>query len=499
MVEQAIAQLLQYAQTKGLIAPRDCFWARNMLLQALELDGMNEAVCEAPGELPALSDILEMLLVDAGRRGILDTASVTECDLFDTKLMACLTPRPSVVQLDFETRYQASPREATDWYYALSQNTNYIRTDRIHRNIQWVSKTQAGEIIITINLAKPEKDPKAIAAQKNLPKSAYPRCALCAENEGYAGRIDHPARGNHRIIPIDICGEQWFLQYSPYVYYNEHAIALSGEHRPMVIDKACFEKLLTFVQQFPHYFIGSNADLPIVGGSILAHEHFQGGNFSFPMAQAAVETLVSFARYPQVDGGIVAWPLSVLRLRCPEMQPLVALADEVLQAWKAYSDPAVGIFAYSGEVRHNTITPIARFHDGKYELDLVLRNNITSETHPDGVFHAHREHHHIKKENIGLIEVMGLAVLPARLKDELQAVGDAMLEQRDLSDDPRTAHHAAWAEEVSKKQIITQENVQQVLQQEVANVFADILAQSGVFKRDDIGKQAFLKFLQTIS
>lgn len=499
MVEQAIAQLLRYAQAKKLIEPADTIWARNLLLQTLALDTFDDTKVQMINEEVPLVGILAELIADAGTRGVLDISSVTECDLFDTKLMACLTPKPSEVYRAFGARYQQSPRKATDWYYSFSQDTNYIRVDRMRKDIRWVSQTQFGEMVMTINLSKPEKDPKAIAAQKHLPKSAYPRCQLCAENEGYAGRINHPARGNHRIIPIDICGEQWFFQYSPYVYYNEHAIALSGDHHPMIIDKACFEKLLAFVRVLPHYFVGSNADLPIVGGSILAHEHFQAGNFSFPMEKASVETTVAFENYPNVEGGIVAWPMSVLRLICTEVESLTSLADDILQAWKEYSDPSVGIFAHSGEERHNTITPIARFRDGKYELDLVLRNNITTEEFPHGVFHAHAEHHHIKKENIGLIEVMGLAVLPSRLKNELQAVGEAMVAHADLRKNEMTAHHADWAESICKAQAVTKENVQQVLRQEVANVFADILAQAGVFKRNDTGKNAFLRFVKSVA
>ena len=496
MMDAAISKLATYALRKGLIEECEFSWAINTILDALKLDHYTD-----PGQnwgeidLPA---VLDELLDDAYARGVLEENSVVYRDLLDTELMGRLTPRPAQVIQHFQTRYCESPEAATDWYYRFSQDTNYIRRDRIARDMQWKAPTPYGELDITINLSKPEKDPKAIAAARNLPASNYPRCALCAENEGYAGRLNHPARQNHRIVPITINQSPWFLQYSPYVYYNEHCICFNREHTPMKIDRACFEKLLDFVRQFPHYFVGSNADLPIVGGSILAHDHFQGGRYTFAMATAPVETPFCFAGFDDVQAGIVKWPMSVIRLRCTEPARLAELADRILTAWRGYTDETAVIYAQTDGVPHNTITPIARMRDGAFELDLVLRNNLTTAEHPLGLYHPHVELHHIKKENIGLIEVMGLAVLPARLKDELAAVAHALAEGRDLRADPLTEKHADWAEQFRGRYTITRENALEIVQRETGLVFAKVLEHAGVYKRDAAGKSSFLRFLQSV-
>ena len=493
---QAIAQLISYALEKRLIQPEDRMWTVNTLLEALALDG-----CALPEELPPageLSAALEALLDDAVERGVLKENTVTYRDLLDTRLMGILTPRPSQVIGQFQSLYRQAPEKATDWYYQFSQDTNYIRRDRIARDVQWKVETEYGQLDITINLSKPEKDPKAIAAARNLPASAYPRCQLCAENEGYAGRVNHPARQNHRIIPITINGSPWYLQYSPYVYYNEHCICLNREHTPMKIDRACFGKLLDFVRQFPHYFVGSNADLPIVGGSILAHDHFQGGRYTFAMERATVETPFTFPGYEDVCAGIVKWPMSVVRLTCADPERLIDLADKILLSWRSYTDREAMILAETGGEPHNTITPIARRRGENYELDLVLRNNLTTPEHPLGLYHPHAELHHIKKENIGLIEVMGLAVLPARLKAELAAVADKLVSGEDLRDDPLTAPHADWAEEFRNRYALTAGNALDVVYHEVGLVFAKVLEHAGVYARTPEGQEAFLRFLRQV-
>lgn len=493
---QAIAQLISYALEKRLIQPEDRIWTVNTLLEALALDG-----CALPEELPPageLSAALEALLDDAVERGVLKENTVTYRDLLDTRLMGILTPRPSQVIGQFRSLYRQAPEKATDWYYQFSQDTNYIRRDRIARDVQWKVETEYGQLDITINLSKPEKDPKAIAAARNLPASAYPRCQLCAENEGYAGRVNHPARQNHRIIPITINGSPWYLQYSPYVYYNEHCICLNREHTPMKIDRACFGKLLDFVRQFPHYFVGSNADLPIVGGSILAHDHFQGGRYTFAMERASVETPFTFPGYEDVCAGIVKWPMSVVRLTCADPERLIDLADKILLSWRSYTDREAMILAETGGEPHNTITPIARRRGENYELDLVLRNNLTTPEHPLGLYHPHAELHHIKKENIGLIEVMGLAVLPARLKAELAAVADKLVSGEDLRDDPLTASHADWAEEFRNRYALTAGNALDVVYHEVGLVFAKVLEHAGVYAHTPEGQEAFLRFLRQV-
>ena len=494
--DEAISKLVSYALHTGLIQPCETVWAVNTLLDALKLDSF--AGPEPRDEEVELAPVLESLLDDAHQRGVLEEDSVVYRDLFDTELMGRLTPRPAQVIETFQALYREDPRKATDWYYKFSQDTNYIRRDRIAKDMQWKAPTQYGELDITINLSKPEKDPKAIAAARNLPASAYPRCQLCAENEGYAGRVNHPARQNHRIVPITINGSPWFLQYSPYVYYNEHCICLNSVHTPMKIDRACFGKLLDFVGQFPHYFVGSNADLPIVGGSILAHDHFQGGRYTFAMEKAPVETAFAFPGFEDVQAGIVKWPMSVIRLTSPAPGRLVELADKILTAWRGYTDESAVIYAETNGEPHNTITPIARRRGNDYELDLVLRNNLTTEEFPLGLYHPHPELHHIKKENIGLIEVMGLAVLPARLKAELAAVADALVSGADLRSSELTEKHAHWAEQFAPNYTITRENALDIVQKETGLVFAQVLEHAGVYKRTPQGKEAFLRFLEQV-
>ena len=494
----AIAKLVSYALDKALLQPSEAIWGVNVLLEALELDG-----CAMPETLPAaeegeLPEILDALLDDAAERGVLAENTITYRDLLDTKLMGALTPRPAQVIEKFQALYREDPQKATDWYYTFSQDTNYIRRDRIAKDVQWKAPTEYGELDITINLSKPEKDPKAIAAARNLPASAYPRCLLCAENEGYAGRVNHPARQNHRVVPITINGSPWFLQYSPYVYYNEHCICFNKVHTPMKIDRACFGKLLDFVGQFPHYFVGSNADLPIVGGSILAHDHFQGGRYTFAMEKAPVETEFTFPGYADVKAGIVKWPMSVVRLTCADPERLVDLADRILLSWRGYTDESAMVLAETDGEPHNTITPIARRRGTDHELDLVLRNNLTTPEHPLGLYHPHAELHHIKKENIGLIEVMGLAVLPARLKTELAAVADKLVRGEDLREDPLTEAHADWAEGFKGKYSLTADNALDIVYQETGLVFAKVLEHAGVYARTPAGQEAFLRFLRQV-
>ena len=494
MCYQAIEDLLGYALRTGLIEECDRTWASNALLQAMKLESWEDP--QTARERP-LEDILRELLEDAAARGVIQNDAVSR-DLFDTELMGILTPRPAQVISEFRRRYQADLKEATDWFYRFSQDTDYIRRYRIAWDVKWKAATRYGDMDITINLSKPEKDPKAIAAAKAAPQSGYPKCQLCRENEGYAGRLNHPARQNHRIVPITINEEDWFLQYSPYVYYNEHCIVFNGRHTPMKIEKATFRKLLDFVKQFPHYLVGSNADLPIVGGSILSHDHFQGGCYTFAMERAPIEQTVAFRDFPDVEAGIVKWPMSVIRLRCADDQRLVELADRILAAWRGYTDEAAFIFAETDGEMHNTITPIARMRAGQFELDLVLRNNITTEEYPLGVYHPHQELHHIKKENIGLIEVMGLAVLPARLKDELDGVARALVRGDDLRADETLAKHADWAEELKSRHVFTAENAGELLRQEVGAVFATVLEHAGVFKRTPEGQEAFLRFIRSV-
>ena len=495
MIDAYVAALADYGIRRGLLEPCDRVWAINRLLEMMELDAFTPPEGEA-AELP-LEEILGRLLDDAAERGVIAGDAVSR-DLFDTKLMGLLTPRPAQVRRIFREKYAQSPKAATDWYYAFSQDTDYIRRYRIAKDRKWVAATAYGNLDITINLSKPEKDPKAIAAAKAAPQSGYPKCQLCPENEGYAGRINHPARENHRIIPVTIDGKDWFLQYSPYVYYNEHCIVFNSRHVPMKIERATFRKLLDFVSQFPHYFVGSNADLPIVGGSILSHDHFQGGRYTFAMERAPVDRPVSFPGFEDVEAGILRWPMSVLRLRCGDRERLVELGDRILAAWRSYTDPEAFIFAETGGEPHNTITPIARMRQGKFELDLVLRNNITTEEYPLGVYHPHPELHHIKKENIGLIEVMGLAVLPARLKGEMDLLARVLAEGGDLRAHPAIEKHADWAEELRGRYEFTPENTAGILRDEIGRAFAKVLEQAGVYKRTAEGQQAFLRFVTSV-
>ena len=495
MINTSIRKLINYGLECGLIEKEDEIYTINRVLEILNLDEYNEPSEEC--EYDGLEEILSEILAFAVETGLIED-DITSRDLFDTKVMSALVPRPSEVISDFNDLYEISPEMATDYYYKLSRDTDYIRRYRIKKDMKWKTETEYGEIDITINLSKPEKDPKAIAAARNAKASSYPKCLLCIEHEGYRGRINHPARQNHRIIPIEIDSQQWGFQYSPYVYYNEHCIVFNGSHTPMVIDGKAFKKLFDFVKLFPHYFIGSNADLPIVGGSILSHEHFQGGNYEFAMAKAPVEKEFSSAQYPDVKIGIVKWPMSVIRLSGKDSDRLVELGEKILTAWRAYTDEEAFIFAETDGEKHNTITPIARMKGEDYELDLVLRNNITTEEHPDGVYHPHKELHNIKKENIGLIEVMGLAVLPARLKTELKLVEEALINGTDLADNELTLKHKEWADSFKGNYTITADNAEKIVQDEVGKVFSKVLEHAGVYKRDEKGQAAFSRFIESV-
>lgn len=495
MINKSIAALVNYAISKELISKDDRVWAINRILEALRLDEYEEP--NDLGELPSLEKILAPLLDYAVQSGLIED-SITARDLFDTKLMGLLTPRPSEVTNKFWQLYKESPKAATDDYYRFSGDTNYIRRDRISRDKKWKVPTEYGDLDITINLSKPEKDPKAIAAARNAVQCGYPKCALCRESEGYAGRSNFPARQNHRVIPLTINNSDWLLQYSPYVYYNEHCIVLCAKHTPMTINRETFQKLFDFVKLFPHYFVGSNADLPIVGGSILSHDHFQGGHYTFAMAKAPIETAVPFQGFEDIESGIVKWPMAVLRLRADNTDRIIALADKILKAWRGYTDEEAFIFAETNGEPHNTITPIARKNGDKFELDLVLRNNITTEEHPLGVYHPHKELHHIKKENIGLIEVMGLAVLPARLDHEMALLKTAILENKDIKSDPTLEKHADWVKELRGRYTFTADNCEEILKKEIGEVFKTVLQHAGVFKRTPEGKAAFLRFTNTL-
>ena len=495
MIDSYIKALISNAVAHGLIEETDRVYCTNSILYLLKKDSVDFSCPEAKGEL---HELLDKICDYAAENGLIED-SITYRDLFDTALMGALTPRPSQVIEKFSSLYAESPEKATDYYYALSGDTNYIRRDRIAKILKWQYDSNYGTIDITVNLSKPEKDPKAIAAAKNAPQSGYPKCQLCRECEGYAGRVDFPARQNHRIIPITINNSNWFMQYSPYVYYNEHCIVFNGSHTPMKIDKSAFSKLLEFVGLFPHYFIGSNADLPIVGGSILSHEHFQGGRYEFAMERAPIEKEIEFKGFNDIKAGIVKWPMSTIRLQSESPERLADLADKILTVWRSYTDESAFIFAETDGTPHNTITPIARRRGGAYELDLVLRNNITTEEHPLGVYHPHAELHHIKKENIGLIEVMGLAVLPPRLKTELEALADAIVGGKDLRANEETAKHADWAEKfIPEYSEINSENVMDILKAEVGKVFATVLEHAGVFKRDSEGMKAFERFINSV-
>ena len=494
MIELYLDSLVAYALGTGLAQEADRRVLTNRLLDILRLDDYTPSREPLMEELePILSGILDF----ACERGLCED-NVTARDLYDTRLMGALTPLPHEVIAEFDRRYAVSPREATDWYYRFSGDTDYIRRYRVARDIRWIYPSEYGDMDITINLSKPEKDPRAIAAAKNAPQSGYPKCQLCPENEGYAGRLNHPARENHRIIPLTIGGEKWFLQYSPYVYYNEHCIVFNARHTPMAINRAAFGKLLEFVTVFPHYFVGSNADLPIVGGSILSHEHFQGGHYCFAMEKAPVEREISFRGFEDVRAGIVKWPMSVIRLNGDDPERVADLADRILQCWQGYSDEAAGILAESDGEKHNTITPIARRREGRYELDLVLRCNITTAEHPLGVFHPHADKHHIKKENIGLIEVLGLAILPSRLKQELHDLAQALTDGRDISADPVLGKHTDWCAELRKKYTFTADNAMEILRSETGRVFTAVLEDAGVYKCTAQGRAAFQKFVERV-
>ena len=496
MVYEAIKKLVTYGMETGLISEEEKIYSTNLILDVLKLDDYEEP--EENYEKVELEPVLKELLDYAVEKGLIED-SVVYRDLFDTRLMNCLVPRPSQVIKTFKEKYAASPEEATNYYYKLSRDSDYIRRYRVCKDMKWVTKTEYGDIDITINLSKPEKDPKAIAAAKLAKQSGYPKCQLCRENEGYAGRTNHPARENHRIIPITINGGQWGFQYSPYVYYNEHCIVFNGQHVPMKVERATFVKLFDFIKLFPHYFIGSNADLPIVGGSILSHDHFQGGNYEFAMAKAPVEREFTVKGYEDVKAGIVKWPLSVIRLSCMDEKRIIDLADHILKAWRGYTDEEAYVFAETDGEPHNTITPIARKRGDMYELDLALRNNITTPECPFGLYHPHNELHHIKKENIGLIEVMGLAVLPSRLKEEMEILSDYIVDGKDIRSNEKIEKHADWVDEFRPKYpVINTENVDAVIKEEIGIVFKKVLEDAGVFKRDAKGQAAFDRFTGTL-
>ncbi len=496
MVYEAIKKLVAYGMETGLISEEEKIYSTNLILDVLKLDDYEEP--EENYKDVELQPVLKELLDYAVEKGLIED-SVVYRDLFDTRLMNCLMPRPSQVIKTFKEKYAVSPKEATDYYYKLSRDSDYIRRYRVCRDMKWVTKTEYGDIDITINLSKPEKDPKAIAAAKLAKQSGYPKCQLCRENEGYAGRTNHPARENHRIIPITINGGQWGFQYSPYVYYNEHCIVFNGQHIPMKVERATFVKLFDFIKLFPHYFIGSNADLPIVGGSILSHDHFQGGNYEFAMAKAPVEREFTVKGYEDVKAGIVKWPLSVIRLSCADEKRIIDLADHILKAWRGYTDEAAYVFAETDGEPHNTITPIARKRGDMYELDLALRNNITTPECPLGLYHPHNELHHIKKENIGLIEVMGLAVLPSRLKEEMEILSDYIVNGKDIRSNEKIEKHADWVDEFRPKyDVINADNVDAIIKEEIGIVFKKVLEDAGVFKRNAEGQAAFDRFTATL-
>lgn len=509
MIQTRILELAEYGLTTGLIEKEDKTYTINRLMELLEVDDIEDSVFEEFAKREpmtqesaeaALEGILEDMMSYAYDKGIMKENSIVYKDLFDTKIMGCLVARPSEIRAKFKDLYEnESSLAATDYFYKLSCDSNYIRRQRIKKDQKWTTDTEYGTLDVTINLSKPEKDPKAIAAAKNAKQSAYPKCQLCAENEGYAGRVNHPARQNHRIIPVTINNSDWYFQYSPYVYYNEHCIVFNSKHTPMKIERATFGKLLDFVTNFPHYFVGSNADLPIVGGSILTHDHFQGGHYTFAMAKAPIEKEISFKGYEDVRAGIVKWPMSVIRISGADKDRLIDLADKILVAWRGYTDEEAFIFAETDGEPHNTITPIARRREEDYELDLVLRNNITTEEHPLGVYHPHAHLHHIKKENIGLIEVMGLAVLPARLKDEMAELADAIINGRDLRSTETLASHAEWAEGfLPKYDKVDESNVMDIIHEEMGQVFKEVLECAGVYKCTEEGRKAFMRFVESV-
>ncbi len=497
MIQQNIKKLVAYGLLTGLIEKEDEIYATNRLLELFGMDELEDGD-DVSMTVEELEPVLKELLDYACEKGLIED-SIVYRDLFDTKIMGLLTPRPSEVIRTFREKYEKNPKEATDYFYKLSRDTDYIRRYRIAKDQKWISSTKYGDLDITINLSKPEKDPKAIAAAKNAKQGGYPKCLLCRENEGYAGRVNHPARQNHRIIPVTINGSDWGFQYSPYVYYNEHCIVFNSQHIPMKIEHDTFCKLFDFVKRFPHYFVGSNADLPIVGGSILSHDHFQGGHYEFAMAKAPVERTFTIQGFADVEAGVVNWPMSVIRISHENPERLVALADVILEKWRGYTDEAAFIFAETDGEPHNTITPIARKRGDKFELDLVLRNNITTQEHPLGVYHPHAKLHHIKKENIGLIEVMGLAVLPARLKGEMERLAEAILTGADIRADEELAKHADWVDEfLPAYPNVDRDHIMEILHREIGNVFMEVLEDAGVYKRDPEGQAAFDRFLSIL-
>ena len=493
-MDKVISELVSYGMINGLIAEDDKVYVINRLLELFD----KKDFVWSDEKVRPIHLILEDMLTYATRQGIMEDDTITTKDLFDTKIMGLITPMPSQVREKFQRLYAESPKLATDYYYRFSQDTNYIRRDRIEKDEKWTTDTEYGQIDITINLSKPEKDPRDIAKAATVKKNEYPKCLLCEENEGYAGHISHPARQNHRIIPVKLADSDYYFQYSPYVYYNEHCIVFNKEHTPMKIDKAVFVKLLDFVKQFPHYIIGSNADLPIVGGSILSHDHFQGGSYTFAMAKAPYEYMFQIKGYEDVTSGIVKWPMSVIRLQSEKSERIVELSDYILNTWRNYTDEDAFIFSETDGEPHNTITPIARMNGNLYEMDLVLRNNITTEASPWGVYHPEEKLHHIKKENIGLIEVMGLAVLPARLKKEMITLGEAIVEGKDIRIIEEIEKHADWVDEWRNNYDITAENVNQILKDEIAKVFVKVLECAGVYKHTEEGQNAFKRFIASL-
>ena len=491
-----VAALVEYAVERGLAESADRAYLCNALLSVLHEDSF-----VPPDDIPRapLEELLGGCLDIAYERGLIPENTVAYRDLFDTALMGALVARPSTVIERFFALYKEDKRAATDYFYALAKDSDYIRTYRVKKDVKWTYDSPYGTLDITINLSKPEKDPKAIAAAKLLPQSAYPPCLLCHENEGYAGTLRSPARQNLRQIPLTLGGERWYMQYSPYVYYNEHCILLSEKHTPMKISEATFRRALDFVDALPHYFVGSNADLPIVGGSILSHDHMQGGSYTFAMERAPIDEALVFSGFEDVTAGVVRWPLSVIRLQAMDKERLVCLASKILSAWRVYTDADAFVFAETDGEAHNTITPIARRRGELFEMDLVLRNNITTKEHPLGVYHPHAHLHHIKKENIGLIEVMGLAVLPARLKEELSLLAEAMLDGRDLYADEVLAKHADWAEDIKRKETLTPENIEEILRREVGAVFTEVLEDAGVYKCTEEGRRAMLRFVDAVN
>lgn len=495
MIIDTINELVNYGIAHKLVDSADKIYTINKLLELLELSDFSQY--SEVKDIRPLHEILNDIVEYAIEHNIIEDDTITSRDLFDTKVMGALTPPPSIVRNEFSAKYALSPKEATEYYYEFSQSTNYIRKDRIAKDEKWVTDTKFGPIDITINLSKPEKDPRDIAKAGAAQQTGYPKCLLCQENEGYAGHITHPARQNHRIVPVELKGEEYFIQYSPYVYYNEHCIVFNKEHIPMVINKSTFEKLLDFVKQFPHYIVGSNADLPIVGGSILSHDHFQGGNYTFAMAKASYDFTFSLKDFPDVTAGVINWPMSVIRLHGKNTSSIVEAADIILQKWRGYTDESAYIFSETNGTPHNTITPIARMNNDLFELDLVLRNNITTEECPAGLYHPHEKYHHLKKENIGLIEVMGLAILPARLKSDIVELEKAILANQDIHDIKTIANHADWVDEWIGNYSITPDNIHSIIQNEIGKTFAEILECAGVYKRTPEGIDAFKRFINS--